>query len=52
VLEESLGLFIALMMEAASTTETSASFYQTARRINPEDSHLVIAGYFSQYRNY
>jgi hypothetical protein len=25
---------------AASTTETSVYFYQTARRYNPEDSHL------------
>jgi hypothetical protein len=31
---------IALMMEAASTTETSVNFYQTAQRNNPEDSHL------------
>jgi hypothetical protein len=31
---------IALMMEAASTPETSVSFYQTTRRNNPEDSHL------------
>jgi hypothetical protein len=28
------------MMEAASTSETSANFYQTTRRYNPEDSHL------------
>jgi hypothetical protein len=27
-------------MEAASTSETSANFYQTAQRNNPEDSHL------------
>jgi hypothetical protein len=26
---------IALMMEAASTSETSVKFYQTARRNNP-----------------
>jgi hypothetical protein len=26
--------------EAASTSETSAHFYQTTRRNNPEDSHL------------
>jgi hypothetical protein len=32
--------FIALMMEAASTSETSVNFYQTAWRYNPEDSHL------------
>jgi hypothetical protein len=34
--------FIALMMEAANTSETSANFYQTTRRNNPEDSHLLI----------
>jgi hypothetical protein len=32
--------FIALMMEAARTSETSVNFYQTTRRYNPEDSHL------------
>jgi hypothetical protein len=31
---------IALMMEAARTSETSVNFYQTSRRYNPEDSHL------------
>jgi hypothetical protein len=31
---------IALMMEAASTPETSANFYQTTRRNSSEDSHL------------
>jgi hypothetical protein len=30
---------IALMMEAASTSETLVNFYQTTRRYNPEDSH-------------
>jgi hypothetical protein len=30
---------IALMMEAASTSEASVSFYQTTRRNNPEDRH-------------
>jgi hypothetical protein len=30
----------ALMMEAASTSETSTNFYQTTRRNNSEDSHL------------
>jgi hypothetical protein len=30
---------IALMMEAASTAETSVNFYQTTRRNVPEDSH-------------
>jgi hypothetical protein len=31
---------IALMMEAASTSETSVNFYQTTRHSNSEDSHL------------
>jgi hypothetical protein len=30
----------ALMMEAESTSETSANFYQTTLHNNPEDSHL------------
>jgi hypothetical protein len=30
----------ALMMEAASTSETSVNFYQTTRLNIPEDSHL------------
>jgi hypothetical protein len=33
-------LCIALMMEAASISETLVNFYQTTRRYNPEDSHL------------
>jgi hypothetical protein len=33
-------LLIALMMEAASTSETLVNFYRTTRRYNPEDSHL------------
>jgi hypothetical protein len=32
---------IALMMEAASTSETFVIFYQTTRRNNPEDSHFL-----------
>jgi hypothetical protein len=31
---------IALMVAAASTSETSVNFYQTIRRNNPEDSHF------------
>jgi hypothetical protein len=31
---------IALMMEAARTSETLVNFYQTTRLYNPEDSHL------------
>jgi hypothetical protein len=34
------GLLIALMMEAARTSETLVNFYQTTRRYSPEDSHL------------
>jgi hypothetical protein len=30
----------ALMIEAASTSETSVKFYHTTRRYNLEDSHL------------
>jgi hypothetical protein len=33
-------MITALMMEAVSTSETSTSFYQTARRNSAEDSHL------------
>jgi hypothetical protein len=33
-------LIIALMMEAARTSETLVNFYQTTRRYNPGDSHL------------
>jgi hypothetical protein len=33
-------LLIALMMEAASASETSVNFYQTTRRNNPGESHL------------
>jgi hypothetical protein len=30
----------ALMKEAVNISETTAEFYQTTRRNNPEDSHL------------
>jgi hypothetical protein len=36
-----LMILIALIMEAASTSEKSVNFYQTTRRNNPEDSHLL-----------
>jgi hypothetical protein len=32
---------IAMMMEAAGTSETLVNFYQTTRSYNPEDSHLL-----------
>jgi hypothetical protein len=41
------GLLIALMMEAARTSETLVNFYQTTRRYNPEDSHLHTAVLFN-----
>jgi hypothetical protein len=31
---------IALIMEAARSSETLVNFYRTTRRYNPEDSHL------------
>jgi hypothetical protein len=37
---EVLAAAIALMMKAASTSATSANFYHTTRRSNPEDSHF------------
>jgi hypothetical protein len=33
-------VFIALTIEAESTSETSVNFYQTTRRNIPKDSHL------------
>jgi hypothetical protein len=33
---------IALMMETARTSEMLVNFYQTTRRYNPEDSHLLV----------
>jgi hypothetical protein len=42
VLDASIIRQIALMMEAGSTSETSANFYQTTRRNNPEDRDIFI----------
>jgi hypothetical protein len=42
-----LVIVIALMMEAARTSETLANFYQTTRRYNPEDSHLQLNATFA-----
>jgi hypothetical protein len=39
-LVDSSARLIALMMEAARTSETLVNFYQTTRRYNPEESHL------------
>jgi hypothetical protein len=41
VLVASIIRAITLMMEAASTSKTSETFYQTTWHNNPEDSHLV-----------
>jgi hypothetical protein len=35
-----IATMIALMMEAARTSETLVNFYQTTRRYKPENSHL------------
>jgi hypothetical protein len=41
---------IALMMEAARTSETLLNFYQNTRCYNPEDSHLQLTnGYNTAY---
>jgi hypothetical protein len=37
-----VAMSIALMMEAARTSETLVNFYQTTRRYNSEDSHLQV----------
>jgi hypothetical protein len=44
---------IALMMEAARTSETSANFYQTTLRNNSENSHLhlVFLLYFQNIKH-
>jgi hypothetical protein len=38
---------VALVMEAASTSETLVNFYQTTRHYNPEDSHLQPTNMFT-----
>jgi hypothetical protein len=40
LLPPSSGPLIALMMEAARTSEMLVNFYQTTRRYNSEDNHL------------
>jgi hypothetical protein len=35
-----MSALIALMMEAARTSETLVNFYQTTRRYTPDDRHL------------
>jgi hypothetical protein len=37
-----MSALIALMMETASTSETSVNVYQTKQRNIPEDSHLHV----------
>jgi hypothetical protein len=38
-----MNVFIALMMEAVHTSETSVHFNMTTRRYIPEDSNLILA---------
>jgi hypothetical protein len=38
--EEVYRRFIALMMEVASTSETSENIYRTTRHYTPEENHL------------
>jgi hypothetical protein len=47
MMEGARSLLIALIMDAARTSETLVNFYQTTRRYNPEDSHLQI--YYCTY---
>jgi hypothetical protein len=42
--QKPLHYIIALMMEAACTSEPSVNFYQTTRRNNPEDNYLHTRG--------
>jgi hypothetical protein len=34
---------VTMLMEAASTSETSVNFYQTTRRNNPQDVHIHLS---------
>jgi hypothetical protein len=45
-------IVIALMMEAASTSETLVNFYQITWRYNPEDSHLRTGVMFMKMRHF
>jgi hypothetical protein len=36
-----------MMMEAARSSETLVNFYQTTRRYNPGDSHLLFSLFFA-----
>jgi hypothetical protein len=40
------------MMEAARTSETLVNFYQTARRYNPEDSHLSSEMFSATFKDF
>jgi hypothetical protein len=40
------------MMDAAITSETSVSFYQTTRRNIPEDSHLLNAAFLTTFEGH
>jgi hypothetical protein len=47
-----LSVIIALMMEAARTSETLVNFYQTTQCNNPEDSHLHTCGHENLKSNF
>jgi hypothetical protein len=42
-------VFIALMLEAESTSETSVNFYQTTRHNITKDGHLQLGNLFQEY---
>jgi hypothetical protein len=46
--QRAIRAIIALMMDSASTSETSINFYPTTRRSIPEDSHLQLVRFFWQ----
>jgi hypothetical protein len=43
--------YIALMMEAVQTAETSVNLYQSTRRYNPQDSHFLVTALRTSSQN-